>query len=76
MTRNASPPPEGDKSHPQAPPPPPAWRHWLWLIALALFVLLFLTLPTTKVSQPVTLTYSQFLNDVHAHKVQTVTINS
>jgi cell division protease FtsH len=76
MTKQANSPPTSDKGTAVAPPPPPAWRHYLWLVALAIFVLLFFFLPTTKQQQPVTLNYSQFLHDVTAHKVKTVTIQT
>jgi len=74
MTKPASSPPTREKGAPVAPPPPPAWRHYLWLIALAIFFVLFLVLPTTQAQKPVTLNFSQFLHDVSAHKVKTVTI--
>ena len=75
MTKRANTPPSGEKGTPTAPPAPPAWRHYLWLIALGAFFVLFFTLPTTKTTS-VTLNYSQFLHDVSAHKVKTVTIDS
>ncbi len=75
MTRKASSPPPGDRPAPTAPPPPPWWRHWLWLIALAGWVVLFFVLPTRGGSTSTTLTYSQFLDDVQAKKVQTVSID-
>jgi cell division protease FtsH len=76
MTQRATPPPPGDKPVPTAPPPPPAWRHWLWLGALALFVLLFFVVPATRLTPSVSLTYSQFLKDVSAKKVKTFTLSS
>jgi len=76
MTRQASYPPTSDKATPTAPPPPPAWRHYLWLIAFALFVALYFLLPTTSGPKQVTLNYSQFLTDVSGHKVKTVTIET
>ena len=76
MTKQATPPPRGDKPAPTAPPPPPAWRHWLWLIALVLFIGLFFVLPSTRVTPSVTLTYSSFLKDVAAKSVHTITIAS
>ncbi|MDA8039647.1 MAG: ATP-dependent zinc metalloprotease FtsH [Actinomycetota bacterium] len=76
MTKQATPPPTPDKPTPTAPPPPPAWRHYLWLIAFGLFLLLYFLLPTTQSAKPVTLTYSQFLTDVSTHQVKTVTIES
>ncbi|HLG67315.1 MAG TPA: ATP-dependent zinc metalloprotease FtsH [Acidimicrobiales bacterium] len=76
MTKKANPPPPGDRPTPTAPPPPPAWRHWLWPIAVGLTVLLWLTLPATRGAPTVDLTYSQFLADVSAHQVKSVTISS
>jgi cell division protease FtsH len=76
MTKPASPPPQRDKPTPVAPPAPPWWRHWLWAVAIVLFILLFFVLPATRITQPVTLTYSQFVEDVSAGKVETFTINS
>jgi cell division protease FtsH len=75
VTKQVKTPPPGDKGTPTAPPAPPAWRHYLWLIALAAFFALFFTLPTTHTTS-VTLNYSQFLHDVSAHKVKTVTIDT
>jgi len=76
MTKQATPPPTPPKGAPTAPAPPPAWRHYLWLIALALFIILYLFVPATQGQQTVTLNYSQFLKDVAAHKVKTVTIET
>jgi len=75
MTKPASPPPRGDKPVPTAPPPPPAWRHWLWVVAAVLFIVLFFVLPATRITQPVNLTYSQFVSDVSAGQVKAVNIN-
>jgi len=76
MTKQALPPPTNDKGTPTAPPAPPTWRHYLWLVAIGIFILLYLVLPTTQGAQPVTLNYSQFLKDVSSHKVKTVTIET
>jgi cell division protease FtsH len=73
MTRQAASPPTNEKGASVAPPTPPGWRHYLWIVAFAMFVVLLFILPTTQ-TKPVTLNYSQFLNDVSAHKVKTVTI--
>ncbi len=75
MTKKAGVPPTGDRGIPTAPPAPPAWRHYLWIIALAIFLVLLFKLPTTHTSS-VSLNYSQFLHDVSIHKVKTVTINT
>jgi cell division protease FtsH len=74
LTKRATPPPTRDKGTPTAPPPPPAWRHYLWIVAVGIFILLYVTLPTTQGAKQVTLNYSQFLKDVSAHQVKTVTI--
>ncbi|MGO9912788.1 MAG: ATP-dependent zinc metalloprotease FtsH [Acidimicrobiales bacterium] len=76
MTKQANTPPTPDKGAPTAPPPPPPWRHYLWLIAFLIFIMLYIVLPTTAGQSTVTLNYSQFLNDVSAHKVKTVTITT
>ncbi len=76
MTRNASSPPTPEKGAPTAQPPPPQWRHWLWLIALALFVVLFFFTPATKPTPTVSLSFTKFLNDVSAHKVKNITITT
>ena len=52
MTKQATPPPTNDKGAPTAPPPPPAWRHYLWLIAFGIFILLYFVLPTTQSKSP------------------------
>ena len=78
MTKQAQPPPPGDRPSPTAPPPPPAWRHWLWVVAIGSSVLLWLVLPNIHTSSVPTdnLTYSQFLSDVDAHQVKTTTIRT
>jgi cell division protease FtsH len=76
MTKQASAPPTRDTGTPTAPPAPPAWRHYLWLIASVIFIVLFFVLPTTRGQQAVTLNYSKFLQDVSGHKVKTVTITA
>jgi cell division protease FtsH len=70
--QQSNPPPHGDKPVPTAPPPPPAWRHWLWPIALLATIALYLFLPGIHVTQPVSLSYSQFISDASAHKIKTV----
>jgi cell division protease FtsH len=76
MSKQPTAPPPGDRPTPTAPPPPPAWRHWLWPIAIGLVLVAWLFLPAIHTRGQVTLTYSQFLADVNAHKVKTVTIGS
>ncbi len=75
MSKQATPPPPGDKPAPSAPPSPPRWRHWLWPIALIAFLALWLLLPTLHTNQ-VTLSYSQFLSKVSAQQIKTVTLGS
>ena len=81
MSRRVSTPPPGDRPAPTAPPSPPPWRHWLLLAAaIIMIVLVWIGLSTTSStnSSPPseTLSYSQFLADVNAHKVKDVTIQS
>ena len=74
MSKQAKPPPPGDKPVPTAPPKPPTWRNWIWPIMLiAIFALWFL-LPTRSPST--SLSYSQFLSDVSAGQVKTVQLAS
>ncbi len=73
MSKQAKPPPPGDKPTGSAPPPPPAWRNWLWPIMILAIFILFFVLPTRSTST--SLTYSQFLSDVSAHKVQSLEIS-
>jgi len=75
VSKQATPPPLGDKPAPSAPPSPPRWRHWLWPIALIAFLALWLLLPTLHTNQ-VTLSYSQFLSKVGAQQIKTVTLGS
>ena len=74
MSKQVTPPPPGDRPAPSAPPPPPGWRHWLWPIALAAMLVLWVVLPTVHSTPQVTLTYSQFLSDVSAHHVKTIAL--
>jgi len=75
VSKQATPPPPGDKPAPSAPPSPPRWRHWLWPIALIAFLGLYLVLPTLHTNQ-VTFSYSQFLSKVSAQQVKTVTLGA
>jgi len=75
MSKQATPPPPGDKPSPgKPPPPPPRWRHWLLPVGIVVAVFLWIFLPAVHQTAPTSLTYSQFLSDVSAHKVKTVTI--
>jgi cell division protease FtsH len=75
MSKQATPPPPGDKPGPsKAPPPPPAWRHWLLPIGIIVALFLWIYLPAVHQAGQQSLSYSQFLSDVSAHKVKTVTI--
>jgi cell division protease FtsH len=76
MSKQAKPPPAGDKPAGSAPPPPPAWRNWLWPLGLLAVVVLYLFLPGIHVKTPVSLSYSQFITDARVHKVKTVTFAS
>src|SRR5487761_1343873 len=76
MSKKPTAPPPGDRPTPTAPPPPPGWRHGLWPVAIGLVLLAWVFLPAVHTAPQVTLTYSQFLSDVSAHKVKTVIINS
>ncbi len=77
MSKQVSPPPRGDKPAPgNAPPPPPAWRHWLLPIGILVALFLWIYLPAVHTPGPTTLSYSQFVSDVSAHKISTATIPS
>ena len=75
MTKQANPPPPGDKPAPSAPPSPPRWRHWLWPVAILAFLLLWLVLPTVHTNE-VSLSYSQFLSKVDSQQVKTITLGA
>jgi cell division protease FtsH len=74
MSKQATPPPPGDKPVRSAPPPPPAWRNWLWPIMILVILGLWLYLPTRSPST--NLSYSQFLSDVQKHQVKTIELAS
>jgi cell division protease FtsH len=75
MSKQATPPPPGDKPTPQKPPPPPPrWRHWLLPVGIIVALFLWIYLPAVHQAGQTTLTYSQFLSDVHGSKVKTITI--
>jgi cell division protease FtsH len=75
MSKQATPPPPGDKpSGGNPPPPPPAWRHWLLPVGILVALFAWILLPAVHQAPQTTLTYSQFLSDVSAGKVKTVTI--
>lgn len=75
MSKQATPPPPGDKPVPSTPPPqPPRWRHWLLPIGIIAALFLWIYLPTVHQANQTTLSYSQFLHDVSTNKVKTVTI--
>ena len=73
MSKQAKPPPPGDKPVPTAPPKPPTWRNWIWPIMLIVIFALWFLLPTRSPST--SLTYSKFLSDVAAGQVKTVQIS-
>jgi cell division protease FtsH len=76
VTKSAGSPPTQNKGTPTASPPPSVWRHYLWLAAFVTFVVLFFLVPATSSQSPITLNYSKFLNDVAAHEVKTVTLET
>jgi cell division protease FtsH len=72
-------PPRADDSGPSGtpskpPPPPPWWRHWLWAIGIIGAVALWAFLPAVHSPSSATLTYSQFVSDVNAGKVKSISI--
>ena len=73
MSKQANPPPPGDKPTGSAPPPPPGWRNWVWPVTIFAILALFFLLPTR--SQSTSLTYSQFLSDVSNHQVKSLQIS-
>jgi cell division protease FtsH len=76
VSKQASTPPPGDKPGAKTPPPapPPRWRHWLLPVGLVVAFFLWLYLPGLHTTAQTTLTYTQFLKDVSAHTVKTITI--
>jgi cell division protease FtsH len=75
MSKQATSPPPGDKPGPSNPPPtPPGWRHWLLPAGIIAALWPWIYLPAVHQPTPTSLSYSQFLADVAAHKVKTVTI--
>jgi len=73
MSKQANPPPPGDKPTGTAPPRPPTWRNWLWPIMIIVILALFYLLPTRSPST--SLSYSQFISDVQQHKVKGVELS-
>jgi len=71
---SAKPPPPGDKPVGPAPPPPPWWRRWLLPVGLAitLWLLFFPSMSDSAVS----FTYTEFLAEVDADNVATITIET
>src|ERR1039458_7302079 len=59
VTKQANAPSTQNKGAPTASPPPPAWRHYLWLVALGFFIVLFFFVPATSSQTQVTLNYSR-----------------
>jgi len=75
MSKQATPPPPGDKPGPaNPPPPPPRWRHWLLPIGIIVALFLWVFLPAVHQAGQTTLTYSQFLTQVSQGKVKSVVI--
>src|SRR5690242_8676721 len=74
MSKQATPPPPGDKPVRSAPPPPPTWRNWIWPVMLVVIFALWFFLPTR--TPATSLSYSQFIHDVQANQVKTVQLAS
>ena len=75
MSKQATPPPPGDKpAGGNPPPPPPRWRHWLLPIGIIIALFAWLWLPAVHQTPSTSLSYSQFLSDVSAGKVKTITL--
>jgi cell division protease FtsH len=70
MSKQANPPPPGDKPTGSAPPRPPTWRNWVWAVTIFGILALFFLLPTRTPSTSIS--YSQFITDVQQHKVKSV----
>jgi cell division protease FtsH len=66
--------PGAEGNRPGPPPPPPRWRHWLWPVALVGAFALWFILPAVHSTPQTSLNYTQFLNDVSAKQVKTITI--
>jgi len=65
--------PGNDK--PGAPQPiPPRWRHWLWFVGIIGALMLWYFLPAVHSTPQTTLNYTQFLADVSAKHVKSITI--
>jgi hypothetical protein len=69
MSKAPNPAPPADRPTGAAPPRWPGWVRWLWLVALAVVVVMYVFLPGINVTTPVSLSYSQFTSDVTAHKI-------
>ncbi|MFJ9370044.1 ATP-dependent zinc metalloprotease FtsH [Nocardia sp. NPDC101769] len=81
MSRQVSAPPPPDRPTPKTTPPSSQspWQRWLVPIAavlIAIVVSIFVPVPRTTTPASVGLDYSQFLTDVDAHQVKTITIQT
>ena len=75
MSKQASPPPPGDKPTPgKTPPPPPAWRHSLLPLAIVVAFFLWIFLSPLHGSSSTNLSYTQFQHDLSTKTVKTVNI--
>jgi cell division protease FtsH len=75
MSKTPATPPPGDRPVGTAPPQPPGWRHWIWLLWLVI-ILLWVVPEFIHTTPQTVLSYSQFTQDVSAHKIKTVSIPS
>lgn len=76
MSRRASTPPSGNRGAATPPQQRPGWRIWLIPFAALVALLLVSILMRTPESASTSIGYSEFLSDVDAHQVKTITIES
>uniref|UniRef100_UPI0005693CC4 ATP-dependent metallopeptidase FtsH/Yme1/Tma family protein n=1 Tax=Pseudonocardia acaciae TaxID=551276 RepID=UPI0005693CC4 len=77
MSKQAMPPPPGDRPGPGVPPPASKWQRWVWPIAVVLPLLLAVWIPALSAgSQAEQLSYSRLLSTVDNRQVKTITIET
>ncbi|WP_084526493.1 ATP-dependent zinc metalloprotease FtsH [Nocardia vaccinii] len=78
MSRRASAPPPGEHPAPSLPKRP-SWRQWLLpaaMLIVSVAVAIWLGQRWTSAPTPTSLSYSQFLADIDARQIKTITIES